>query len=431
MIFNDIYIPVIKKKMQTLFKDYYFKLKIFIFFLLLVIIFYRSPHILLNGRFTAEEGWFWFRNSYIEGPIYGLFQVYWEVGYFNLWANIGSVLALIPSLDYAPFATVYLSLSLKLFIIYYVLNTNSSFLINIFYKILTCFIIILSPPMVPEIWLNTLNSQTYFGILTILVFFHINENKSFIDKTSPYMLLLGGLSTLYVCILSPFFLIKYLISKRKSDLKNFIFIAFATLVQSLILLYTKINALEYGYRSHYSVEKIISYCYNVITKSLLGRETSQLIIKFIGDVDKYLILSFFLIICIAVIFFIIKLTKNKKDDVLNFLIYFFIIESILVFIGSWFHQVQGRYAVVPGILLLFILIRLSQSKVQILKFFSLFFLLFSLAAGSYEFKHNSKYPNFLICNNCPIWKNEIAKWEENKNYAIKIWHYPKRSMLLK
>ena len=125
------------------------------------------------------------------------------------------------------------------------------------------------------------------------------------------MLLLGGLSTLYVCILSPFFLIKYLISKRKSDLKNFIFIAFATLVQSLILLYTKINALEYGYRSHYSVEKIISYCYNVITKSLLGRETSQLIIKFIGDVDKYLILSFFLIICIAVIFFIIKLTKNK------------------------------------------------------------------------------------------------------------------------
>ena len=93
--------------MQNLFKDYYFKLKLFSFLALLIIIFYRSPYILLNSRFVSEEGFYWFRNSYFEGPIYGLFQIFWEAGYFNLWANIGSVLALIPPIEYAPFATVY------------------------------------------------------------------------------------------------------------------------------------------------------------------------------------------------------------------------------------------------------------------------------------------------------------------------------------
>ena len=87
--------------MQNLFKDYHFKLKLFSFLALLIIIFYRSPYILVNSRFVSEEGYLWFRNSYIEGPIYGLFQIFWNTGYFNLWANIGSVLALITAIETA------------------------------------------------------------------------------------------------------------------------------------------------------------------------------------------------------------------------------------------------------------------------------------------------------------------------------------------
>ena len=200
--------------MQNLFKDYHFKLKLFSFLALLIIIFYRSPYILINSRFVSEEGYVFFRNSFLEGPIYGLFQIFWNTGYFNLWANIGSVLALIPPIEYAPFATVYLSLFLKLFIIYYILNSSSSLLINIYYKVITSFLVILSPPIVPEIWLNTLNSQSFFGILTILIFFQNNEDQKLIHKTSPYVLFIGGMSALYTCVLSPFFLVKYLLCEQ-------------------------------------------------------------------------------------------------------------------------------------------------------------------------------------------------------------------------
>ena len=417
--------------MQNLFNNYHFKLKIFFFSILLILIFYRSPYILLNGRFINEEGWFWFRNSYIEGPVYGLFQVFWPSGYFNLWANICSILATIPDVEYAPFVTVYLSLMLKLFIIYYVLNSESKFLINIFYKILTCFIIILSPPIVPEIWLNTLNSQSFFGILTILIFFQNNQIQKNIHIISPYVLLCCGLSTLYSCVLSPFFYIKYRLSRNKLDLSNFVFIGGATLVQFTIFAYTKIDGIQHGLRFHNSIEKFINYCYNIIVKSIIGRETSQYLIDKLSHFNVIYLLIIFLFLVFLIIFCLKLLNKSQKDNVLIFLILFFIAESLLVYLGSWGEQVQGRYAVVPGVTLLFIFTRLIQNNVKIIKILSISIIFFSLFAGLYEFKHNTKYPSFLICMNCPQWKEEIKIWKKNSAYKIEIWNYPNTYMYLK
>ncbi len=416
--------------MQNLFKDYHFKLKLFSFLALLIIIFYRSPYILLNSRFVSEEGFYWFRNSYVEGPIYGLFQIFWQAGYFNLWANIGSVLALIPPIEYAPFATVYLSLFLKLFIIYYILNSSSSLLINIYYKVISSFLVILSPPIVPEIWLNTLNSQSFFGILTVLIFFQNNEDQKPIHATSPYVLFIGGMSALYVCALSPFFLVKYLLTKNKTDFKNFIFIAFATLIQFAIVIYTKVNNMVFDVRFQPSIEKLINYCYNVVVKSILGRETSQYIIGNLYNINTSILLIIFLCFIFIAIYLFIFLTKKEKDKTLIFLFLFFITESLLVFIGSWGSQVQGRYAVVPGIILLFIFLRLVQYDQKIIKIISMIIIFFSLMAGSYEFKHNAKYPSFLICMGCPHWKEEIKIWKNNPNYRIKIWNYPNKYMYL-
>jgi len=407
-----------------------FFIKITFFLILCLIIFYRSPYILLNGRFVSEEGYFWFKNSFENGPLFGLFQIFWSTGYFNLWANIGSVLALIPPIEYAPFATVYLSLSLKLFIIYYILNSSSSLLVNIYYKIITSFIIIISPPIVPEIWLNTLNSQSFFGILTILIFFQNNKDQKIIHKTSPYVLFIGGMSALYTCILSPFFFVKYLLTKNKTDFKNFIFISFATLIQFAIVFYTKVNNMIFDVRFQPSLEKLINYCYNVVVKSILGRETSQYLIGNLYKFNTYILLIVFLSFIFLTIYLFIFLTKKEKDNTLIFLLLFFVTESLLVFIGSWGGEVQGRYAVVPGIILLFIFVRLSQYNQKLIKIISMSAIFFSLVAGSYEFKHNNKHPEFLDCINCPIWKEEISKWKKNSEYEIQIWNYPGKSMFL-
>ena len=51
-------------------------------------------------------------------------------------------------------------------------------------------------------------------------------------------------------------------------------------------------------------------------------------------------------------------------------------------------------------------------------------------AGSYEYKTNNKYNHFLMCIDCPIWKEEINKWKKDKDYPIKIWNYPRKTMQL-
>ena len=50
--------------------------KIFFIFFLSLLIFYRSPYILLNGSFVAEEGSLWFNNAFENGPLSALLYIY-------------------------------------------------------------------------------------------------------------------------------------------------------------------------------------------------------------------------------------------------------------------------------------------------------------------------------------------------------------------
>ena len=98
--------------------------ELFLVFLLLLI-FYRSPYIFLNGRFIAEEGSWWFSNAFNNGPLSGLFYIYWGSSYFNFWANISSVIASFFPLEFAPLLTVYMSLIVKLYLFIYIFYSNS------------------------------------------------------------------------------------------------------------------------------------------------------------------------------------------------------------------------------------------------------------------------------------------------------------------
>ena len=110
---------------------------------------------------------------------------------------------------------------------------------------------------------------------------------------------------------------------------------------------------------------------------------------------------------------------------------FFILQSLFVFYGAKVEQVQGRFALIPSILLIFSVYRFFQiSSNSYLGKFCLLLIFFSLITGSYEYKTNNKYNHFLMCIDCPIWKEEINKWKMDKDYSIKIWDYPRKTMQL-
>jgi hypothetical protein len=170
----------------------------------------------------------------------------------------------------------------------------------------------------------------------------------------------------------------------------------------------------------------------VILKNFFGRDLTHLL--FFNIHNKVTVILFFTLIFFSfVLFFLLFLKKIKKDKILFLLLILFITQSLLAFFGSKMNQVQGRYAVIPSFLLITIIYRIYQIQIKnnFIKKLSLTLITFSLITGAYQYKYNARYPEFLDCYNCPIWKDEIYKWKINNDYKIKIWNYPARSMLLK
>ena len=112
--------------MLTLFLNKNYKL-ILIFFVV-VLCFYRSPYIFLNGRFLAEDGSFYFSNAYSYGPLKGITQMYFGTQYFVLWSNISSVIASLFPLELAPLAMVYMAFLVQFYLYFFIIFGQSKFL---------------------------------------------------------------------------------------------------------------------------------------------------------------------------------------------------------------------------------------------------------------------------------------------------------------
>jgi hypothetical protein len=402
----------------------------FLFFsFLCLLIFYRSPYIFLNGRFIAEEGQWWFSNVFINGSLSGITYIYWGSNYFNFWANISSVVASLFPLEYAPLGTVYMALFVKLYLLIYILYSESNFLVKNIDKTIISLLIILAPTMTSTIWLNTLVSQIYLSIFVILVFFQKNDSNNFFNRSSIIILIISGMTSLISCIFTPFFFLKYLAEKNKENFISFLCLLIPTFIQSYIFIYSNLNDLSDQNRFLLTSEKFLNFIYNVFAKSFLGTDLTKFIYFDIFKENKFTILIVISILLISFIFLVFK--NNFKDKILFYLIIFLLVQSILAVIAAKFDQVQGRYAVIPSVLLLFCVYRFYQINKNYFRYICFSLIILSLLTGFFEYKINNNYPQLLSClANCPNWKDEVKKWRENNDYELRIWDYPRKKMSL-
>ena len=403
--------------------------KLLFFSFLCLLIFYRSPYIFLNGRFIAEEGQWWFNNVFINGSLSGFTYIYWGSNYFNFWANISSVVASLFPLEYAPLGTVYMALFVKLYLLIYILYSESNFLVKNVDKIIISLLIILAPTMTPTIWLNTLVSQIYFSIFVILIFFQKTNTNNFFNKSSIIILFISGMTSLISCIFTPFFFFKYLAKKNKENFISFLSLLIPTFIQSSIFIYSNLNELSDQNRFLLTSDKFLNFIYNAYAKSFLGTDLTKLIYSNIFQENNFIILIVISTLLIGFIFLVFK--NNFKDKILAYLFLFFLVQSILAIVAAKFDQVQGRYAVIPSVLLLFCVYRFYQINKDYFRYICFSLIISSLIIGFFEYKINNKYPQLLSClENCPSWRDEVKKWKEDEDYELKIWDYPRKKMSL-
>ena len=375
-----------------------------IFFLFIfVLIFYRGPCFLTEGIFQSDEFEF-YKNAKENGLLNGLFYVYQGAGYFKLWTNISTTTASFFSFNDAKLITTYFSLLSYIIIFLLIYNLNSELFINLRYKIFAIFIVLLSPPMTPEIWMGSAHTREYFGILSfILIFYNPQYQSTFNKIIVNIFIFVSGLSSVWAVVLTPVYFIKFIFIKSKQNLSSFFSSLAASIIQVLIIFnqYLFVNLdLDSSRAFQIEISKIFNFIYNVPIRSFFGSTIpkflfleSNLYFQKGFDLVVYFLT---LILILFAIFYIIK----KKDFILNLIFLSFILISGFSLIGSLYPDFSGgRYAVVPGVILIFLVLRVyTIEKNLLLKFITGFLLFFSVLTGLIEFKYKSPLPHFLNCN---------------------------------
>ena len=416
-------------------------LKFLILLAILIISFWRSPFIFLNGRFVGEEATQHFLFALDNSFFANLFYYDSFAGYFNLVPNLLIEFATKIPLELAPFVTVYGSFIIIILLPYMCLFRDSELLDNDYKKIIASFILFLSPPFVAEIWVNSLNLQIYFCLISILIIFMKNLKKS--EKIINHALIFtGSLSGIYTCTLIPLYLLKFLFNRSKYNLTNLLILLTANILQFFLIVKSKTSNALHGsvLTNDFNFDILINFVYNVFAKAIFARQlTHSIWDKLYFFHENYLL--FFLVIIIILITLTLYFRKKiydfiKKDSVLIYLISIFFIISSVIIVGSLENQVGGRYVVISSSIIILILLHVSfKVQKKFLKIFFFTLLSLSIFTGMYEFRPPTKnvkhqYIKYLDCIDCPIWKNEVKKWRKDNSYVIGIWPYPKKNLTL-
>ena len=425
--------------MKKVFGDY--KLSYYALFFIILLSFYRSPYLFINGRFFAEEGSEHFANVYQNGFFLNLFFVEIKAGYINLIANILTSFASLVPLNFSPLITVYGSLIFVLLPVYLILFRSSELFDQNFKKIIAAFIFFISTPLVPEIWLNSINLQIYFCLSAIIILF-MNNLNSFQKKFNNIIIFLGSFSGIYTCSLLPFFIFRYIFRKSSYNLKNLIILCIGNIVQILLIINSSINSAltSSALKFDISSNSIYLLIYNNLIRPLLGKELSVYLWESIfSDSNILLKYGFIIILFLVICFIIFNLKKICSDILINrniiFLLLIFFVICLVIFLGSVGSYYGGRYSAIPGVLVITIIfysIFLTKNKLKLLL---IFLFIVSMSNGINEFRPYDKKSSvglkLLDCIDCPKWKDEIKKWEEDNSYNIVIWPYPSKKMNLK
>ena len=367
------------------------------FLLLILLIIFRSPCYFFQESYWHIENYSFYKYSLNNSFLKSIFYVYPYATYLELTLNIVSKLG-----TYFPkFSTLidlYVALLIKLVIFFYIYFSNSIIFNQKKYKILIIFLVLFSPPMTPEIWLTTLHAKAYFGIFSfILLFQDFNNLENYKKIIYRFTLIFSGLSSVYASIFAPIYFLRFIIEKNKDNFLNFLCSLLPLLVNLFIFIRFSLLGVNED-RFSFDISKIESFSYNILIRPFFGSSIPKFFHSKLNIENNDLIfISLFLIIIIS----ILTLYKiyQKKDKIILLIVCSFLLQSFFVFVGSLHGDfVGGRYAVIPGIIILSLFIRLFQIEQNYLfKYLFAFLILMSLTTGFFEFKYFTPLPDIIRC----------------------------------
>ncbi len=389
----------------------------------------RSPYVLTRGRFWAEEGSLHFAHMYTDSFPSDLLYVQTRTGYYNLFANAGTWLAANGPLAIAPLVTAWLSFGVIALLLWVALAWPSDLLPNAGAKLAAATLLLVGTLAHTEVWLNTINAQTYLGLLTVLLLFvRVDVLSTPRYVVAVAMVVLAGLSGLYSAALFPLFIIVALIDRSRRRWGLTIPLALAAVVQTGVVLSS-------GGSGQVAESKLAVPGLGEAFRNLAGSHLGGLLVggrisrvvddSAAGSTANTLALVAVLIALGALIIVLLWRAPNRRVSWL--LVGALLCTEVLVQVGALSAELVGRYTVVPiGILTLMLVYGVSSSWPERLDWSSApsavgaAALALVLVVGVADFWRGN--PRQLRCIDCPSWAEQVDRHDAGDE-TLEIWPY--------
>jgi hypothetical protein len=408
---------VIKNKKDTML------LSAFIIIFLVFQIAYRGQ-VLFPGRFFAEEGSFWWANTFTSNFFEQLTFIAPLTGYFLLNANLSVMISNIFPMTYSPFITTWISLFLQVQVViaYWILSDKASSRI----RLIGCGIILFSPILsISETFANSINSQTFLGVVACIYLLFWKDLNTLLSKIYfGSLLTLGFFSGWYSAILAPIYLLRYLFGK-KSKFKLFIVILSicGLFLQSAVFLYQTKESLVFPSRAHPDLNfiQILFDLFSVLFFLVFGNLRNMELIFLI-----FFILMFLFVVILKKFKGVIEIQNLVKiRESLPMAAIVFIVEYLLVMLGDATPSkgLGGRYLVVLASFLLIYAVYIFQfyfPKNLSLIFLGLLFI-WQSSLNLIQLSQSDSDPLLSCKGNCLSWNQNLKLIEKNESTIYYFW----------
>ena len=407
-------------------KPWHTRLILFLVFALAIAA--REPYLLLHPRFWAEEGTDWFQYAIQHSIIQNLDYVCPASGYLNFTANVGAVLSSLTAaslgLEYAPAATTLLAYMIMLIPIALILFGRSVLFDSLWKAVAGCLIVIFACTTPDEIWMNTINSMSFLGLISFLLLFEKTWTwPDWLRWGSRGILIVCGLSSPYTAALLPFYIL-YAIRGRTREQKIQCLILMACV---LVQVGTAVNfrlrtdpaivaSMRRGTDVHLDVS-VVNVFFGQVVPAAVGPASQNFLLDKLGLMSAWTTasaspprpLSSSLQAGAWVCFFVMALALwHLRGPTLyspsNMLIAVFVTLAAFTCITSLGSRPLGRYAFLPGItFLLIVLLGVESARMPLVRYASMAVLAFGLASGIVDYRSQPFQTG-------PLWSNEVRIW---------------------
>jgi len=397
--------------------------KLFCLVAVIVLMIWRCPAFLVEPRFWAEEGKYYFESAYNNSFWHGMFAEHF--GYFSFVPNAATAFATLFPLEVAPLFTTYTAGVFQLLVCSLIIFGNSPFWDTVPRKLLVaCGMLLLAPG---EVWLTTICTQYW---LTIAVFLLLLEPAAHLELFRKWFyracLLTAGITSVTACFMTPLYFIKAMRNREREVFVQACVLGGATLVQLVVLLSSL------GSESHLNAR------FGGNDFSLAKLAMLQLVWPFIGhtffesgiviSLDEWFLgKGFYLgsmprfseLICALCICGLVMgiAWYYRKDRDRQLIIGAFLLTVVLSTVLSIRMASSPRYVFAPSVMLLVLFageFRLRQATAMKLCVSSL--LLIFTVSGMSNFRRSVYYNT-----NWPKWKEEVEIWRTQPGYQLLIW----------